>query len=32
LPRICRGRADNLKITTNEDLAMARFLVSGAPR
>jgi len=32
LPRICRGRADNLKITTNEDLAMARFLVSGAPQ
>jgi len=32
LPRIWRGRADNLKITTNEDLAMARFLVSGAPR
>ncbi|MDA8628218.1 2-C-methyl-D-erythritol 4-phosphate cytidylyltransferase [Pseudomonadales bacterium] len=32
LPRICRGRADNLKITTNEDLAMARFLVSSAPR
>ncbi|HAF37777.1 MAG TPA: 2-C-methyl-D-erythritol 4-phosphate cytidylyltransferase [Gammaproteobacteria bacterium] len=32
LPRICRGRADNLKITTNEDLAMARFIVSGAPQ
>ena len=32
LPRICRGRADNLKITTNEDLAMARFLVSSAPQ
>ena len=30
LPRICRGRADNLKITTNEDLAMARFIVSSA--
>ena len=32
LPRICRGRADNLKITTNEDLAMARFIVSSAPQ
>ena len=32
LHRICRGRANNIKITTNEDLAMARFLVSGAPR
>ena len=32
LPRICQGRADNLKITTNEDLAMARFIVSGAPQ
>jgi 2-C-methyl-D-erythritol 4-phosphate cytidylyltransferase len=28
-PRICQGRADNLKITTNEDLAMARFIVGG---
>ena len=28
-PRICPGRADNLKITTNEDLDMARFIVSG---
>lgn len=32
LPRICRGRADNLKITTSEDLAMARFIVSSAPQ
>lgn len=32
LPRIYRGRADNLKITTNEDLAMARFIVSSAPQ
>jgi len=32
LPRICRGRADNLKITTNEDLAMARFIVGSAPQ
>ena len=31
-PRICQGRADNLKITTNEDLAMARFIVSGEPQ
>lgn len=31
-PRICQGRADNLKITTSEDLAMARFIVSGEPQ
>ena len=31
MPRICRGRADNLKITTSEDLAMARFILKGEP-
>jgi 2-C-methyl-D-erythritol 4-phosphate cytidylyltransferase len=29
-PRICQGRADNLKITTSEDLAMARWILEGA--